>query len=86
MMNPKQRLTAALGTLMIAGTIGGASIALANATPTPGPPPPPPAATEQCDGPDVPEAGDTPDQPGAPDTEDGPDDEQGGPEAPDAAC
>ena len=82
MRKPTQRLIAALGTVVVAGTIGGAGMALANATPTPGPPPPPPPA-EQCD---APEPGDTPDQPGAGDTENGPDTEQGGPEVPDGPC
>ncbi len=84
MMRPRQKLIAALGTLLVAGTISGAG--MANATATPGPPPPPPAATERCDAPDASGPGDTPDQPGAADTENGPDAEQGGPEVPDGPC
>jgi hypothetical protein len=83
MTNPTQRLIAAVGTLLAAGTIGGVGMGLAHATPTPPPPPPPPAATEQCD---APEPGDTPDQPGAPDTDNVQDGDQGGPEVPDVPC
>ncbi|WP_006243301.1 hypothetical protein [Mycolicibacterium tusciae] len=82
MMIPRQRLLAAVGTLLAAGTIGGAGMALAHATPTPAGPPPQPTS-EQCD---APEPGDTPDQPGAPDTDTVQDGDQGGPEVPDAPC
>ena len=81
-MNQKQKLIAAVGALLAAGTIGGAGMALANATPAPAPPPPPPTS-QACD---APEAGDTPDQPGGPDSDNVQKGDQGGPETPDAPC
>lgn len=82
MMNRRQKLIAAVGTLLAAGTIGGTGMALGHATPTPAPPPPPPAS-EQCE---APEPGETPDQPGAPDSDNVQEGDQGGPELPDVPC
>ncbi|UNB49837.1 hypothetical protein [Mycolicibacterium sp. YH-1] len=79
MIKLRQRLIATVGTLLIAGTIGGASMALAHSTPAP----PSPTTAEQCD---TAEPGGTPDQPGAPDTVGGQDGDQGGPEVPDVPC
>lgn len=75
MLNPKNRIAAALMAALGTAAIGG-GIAVAHAQPTPAPPAPPSVV-------DTPEPGDTPDTEGAADTDNIQEGDQNGPEVPD---